>query len=388
MTTKKKAAAFFIILYALIIGLLIGYFGGTLYYSALTRQPISAAAFRPTAVWASLAAHPPYGLIVFLFTLAGFLTLLVIMMLGGKKGYRSQMLTLTPDITIPAPAGQMQHNSARFLRESEYKRVFSPAEIDLKEPLLRELLMLGEMDQALDGVYSVEPVKSLPLRKPPEGIPVAYEKAGKKKEALWNIRGDVHTLVIGATRSGKTRTIVLQSIVGDALAGKDMFLSDPKGELYQYTYPLLKRLGYHVCVLDFKDPELSEQYNFLQAIIDHLEEENTAKAIAAAWDVVDFFVKETTQDPIWGNGEKAIIASAIMVVCYENSTPGIRGNHPDWMAEQVQAEYEEHGRWFQNFSNVYYFVFQMLKPSPFDPKRMILQVQWRQRLRPRLAYHQ
>ena len=91
--------------------------------------------------------------------------------------------------------------------------------------------------------------------------------------------------------------------------------------------------------------------------------------------MVDFFVKETTQDPIWSNGEKAIIASAIMVVCYENSTPGIRGNHPDWMAEQVQAEYEEHGRWFQNFSNVYYFVFQMLKPSPFDPKRMILQVQ-------------
>lgn len=159
MTAKKKTAALLTVVYALIIGLLIGYFGGTLYYSALTRQPIGAAIFRPTAVWASLLAHPPHRLIFFLFSLAGFLTLLAIMLLGGKKGYRSQMLSLTPDITIPAPAGQMQHDSARFLRESEYKRVFSPAEVDLKEPLLQELLMLGEVDQALDGVYSTEPVR-------------------------------------------------------------------------------------------------------------------------------------------------------------------------------------------------------------------------------------
>lgn len=38
---------------------------------------------------------------------------------------------------------------------------------------------------------------------------------------------DTHTLVLGATRSGKTRHVVLQSICTMALAGESIIATDP-----------------------------------------------------------------------------------------------------------------------------------------------------------------
>ena len=52
----------------------------------------------------------------------------------------------------------------------------------------------------------------------------------------------MHSLTVGATRSGKTRCLVLQTIDNTALAGENMILSDPKGELYEYTSKNLKSL--------------------------------------------------------------------------------------------------------------------------------------------------
>ncbi|GAA0778429.1 hypothetical protein GCM10008908_35360 [Clostridium subterminale] len=71
---------------------------------------------------------------------------------------------------------------------------------------------------------------------PQGGVVLGYRKEGGK-EKIFFIGEDVHSLCIGATRSGKTRTVVLQSIGTIALAGESMILSDTKGELYQYTYP-------------------------------------------------------------------------------------------------------------------------------------------------------
>ena len=60
---------------------------------------------------------------------------------------------------------------------------------------------------------------------------------GTKKDRYYINGSDTHTLVIGATRSGKSRSIVLPTIGIEGLAGENMVVSDPKGELHQYTYP-------------------------------------------------------------------------------------------------------------------------------------------------------
>jgi type IV secretion system protein VirD4 len=84
------------------------------------------------------------------------------------------------------------------------------------------------------------------------------------KEQIYYVGDDVHTLCIGATRSGKSRTIVVQSICTLGLAGESLVISDPKGELYQFINDFLQKLGYEVRVLDFKNPEKSHRYNLLQ----------------------------------------------------------------------------------------------------------------------------
>ena len=62
----------------------------------------------------------------------------------------------------------------------------------------------------------------------------------QREEKVYYIADDFHSIVIGATRSGKSRCLVLPSIGMIGLSGESMVLSDPKGELYQYTAPFLR----------------------------------------------------------------------------------------------------------------------------------------------------
>lgn len=151
---------------------------------------------------------------------------------------------------------------------------------------------------------------------------------------------DMHTLCVGGTRSGKSRTVVLQSIGLQALAGENIVCSDPKGELCQYTYPFLERLGYRVLTLDFKSPMKSSRYNFLHTVIQYVEQDDIPKAIEATWDITAALVPEDSHgERIWSDGEASVIAAAIMAVVYDNK------EHPE----------------YQNLTNVYYFISEMCK---------------------------
>ena len=52
---------------------------------------------------------------------------------------------------------------------------------------------------------------------------------GTKKDRYYINGSDTHTLVIGATRSGKSRSIVLPTIGIEGLAGENMVVSIGKG---------------------------------------------------------------------------------------------------------------------------------------------------------------
>ncbi|HSH50797.1 MAG TPA: type IV secretory system conjugative DNA transfer family protein [Bacteroidales bacterium] len=172
------------------------------------------------------------------------------------------------------------------------------------------------------------------------GIVIGLEKS-KNEERLYTITDDVHTLCVGATRSGKSRTIVLQSICTLGLAGENMVLSDPKGELFQYTYPFLERLGYKVIAVDFRNPLKSNRYNFLQPIIDAVDKGDIPRAIEATWDITSSLVGESKGERIWTDGEASTIAAAIMAVVFDNKTG--------------------YNKQYQNMTNVYYFISQMCK---------------------------
>ena len=167
----------------------------------------------------------------------------------------------------------------------------------------------------------------------------------KDRSRLYCNTEDTHTLTIGATRSGKTRNIVLPSICIMALAGESMVLADPKAELDLYTYPFLERMGYEVVTIDFKDPLKSSQYNFLQPVIDAVNMGDNALAVTRARDIANMLVPdrpETHTDPIWINGERSILMESILAVVVDN---------------QGRPEY-------QNLANAYQFIVEMGRPGP------------------------
>ena len=81
------------------------------------------------------------------------------------------------------------------------------------------------------------------------GIIFGMEKSSKGKEKVWLNQDDLHTLILGATRSGKSRKIILPSIWELGKTGESMVVGDPKGELYISTRDYLEKQGYKVTKL-------------------------------------------------------------------------------------------------------------------------------------------
>lgn len=183
-----------------------------------------------------------------------------------------------------------------------------------------------------------KPQEVAPLNLKRGGIVIGMKKEGHR-ERIYYVSEDSHLLCVGATRSGKSRCLVIESICAIGLAGESVVVSDPKAELYHFTSEFLKKLGYEVLVLDFKNPAKSMRYNLLQPVIDAIKSGDTDRAEMMAWDLTNNLVGKPEGEKIWTNGECSIIAAAILCVVCDNV------NRPE----------------FQNMTNVYWFISEMCK---------------------------
>lgn len=147
------------------------------------------------------------------------------------------------------------------------------------------------------------------------GIVFGMERI-KEKEKIWYDNDDKHTLIIGATRSGKSRKLILPTIGILAQAGESMILGDPKAELYLSSAPYLQSMGYNVIVINIREPEKGNQWNMLDVVNRLYEEGNAPAAVEAAWDIAHSISHQkpsTTSEPIWENGEESVIAALCML---------------------------------------------------------------------------
>ena len=71
----------------------------------------------------------------------------------------------------------------------------------------------------------------------------------------------MHTLVIGATGSGKTAGIINPTMKMLMKARESIVITDPKGEIYEDNYKILKELGYQIIVLNFREPQKGSCWN-------------------------------------------------------------------------------------------------------------------------------
>ncbi len=141
------------------------------------------------------------------------------------------------------------------------------------------------------------------------------ERRGK----AWLETQNLHTLVIGATRSGKTRRLIFPTIWHLGQAGESMILTDPKGELYERSRDYLKKKGYNVVLLDFRNPRRGNFWNPMSPVVQAIKDGDYSRASERAWDIAHMIVHQKTHtgDPLWPNGEESVIAAMIMLTALE-----------------------------------------------------------------------
>ena len=112
--------------------------------------------------------------------------------------------------------------------------------------------------------------------------------------------------------------------------------------MYLYTSEKLKELGYNVIALDFINFLKSNYYNYLDLVINAVENDDIPLAENLINDIVNVLVEKNDKtEPIWVNGEMSVIKTAIMAVVIEN-----KGR-----------------REYQTLTNAYYFVAEMFKTA-------------------------
>ena len=138
-----------------------------------------------------------------------------------------------------------------------------------------------------------------------DGIPVRAF-VDKKGTFRINFLSGAHSLIIGATGSGKTTTFInpMIQLLGATAAGSSMIMTDPKGELFSLHSKFLKERGYKVLLLDLRDTYSSSRWNPLGGIYDMYQEYlNAGKEIIAHRDSMADYPDLNAVDGMARNGD-------------------------------------------------------------------------------------
>lgn len=103
------------------------------------------------------------------------------------------------------------------------------------------------------------------------GFPVSFSKNLK---SIYFDRETPHYVYLGSTGSGKSVTAVIPTctFIAKAKKKRSVFITDPKGEIYQTTSKMFQHQGYKILTIDFRNPEKSNKINILEPVIKEYEE--------------------------------------------------------------------------------------------------------------------
>mgnify|MGYP004657738031 CR=1 FL=1 len=309
---KYKKILIFLILVLITIPICM-YISGIIHFS-LTNQFTTIRELKFDIVFQSVVKDQEHFKMFILILSLTTLFLFLVTFVTRDNIYASQENRITDNIRTPIRTGQGQYGNADWLKKDDFKKIFSKNVLDVNK-------------------------KKKCLQFDSGGLVVGWNKLKNNNEEIYYINSNTHSVTIGATRSGKSRTIVIETIVNLGLAGESIICSDPKGELFHYTSNFMKDLGYEVYAIDYRNPQKSNSYNFLQPIIDCINEEDYRHTEEFAWDMANCLVgnEDTKTEKIWKDGQMSIIAGAIISVVYDNK------EHPE----------------YQNLTNVYSFISEM-----------------------------
>lgn len=129
------------------------------------------------------------------------------------------------------------------------------------------------------------------------GTPLIY-----KNNQVWVDNGESHTLVIGATGSGKTQTVILPTVKILSKKRESMIITDPKGEIYEKTSAMLRDKGYQILLLNFRDPQNGNAWNPMSLPYKMYKDGQQDKAIELLDDLalnILYDPSNKNADPFW-----------------------------------------------------------------------------------------
>lgn len=130
------------------------------------------------------------------------------------------------------------------------------------------------------------------------GLPLIYEG-----DSIYVTDGNSHSLIVGATGSGKTQTTILPLIKLSMLANESVVVNDPKGELYKSTANGFRKNGYNVIMLDFDNAIYGNYFNPLNLAYRLYKEKSKDKCINVIEEIGYYLFTDLNDksDPFWVN---------------------------------------------------------------------------------------
>ena len=155
------------------------------------------------------------------------------------------------------------------------------------------------------------------------GIPLMYDAETRR---LYIDSSDTHSLVYGSTGSLKTRAIVSPGIKVLGYAGESMIINDPKGELYNRHAGDLKRQGYNIVEINFRDPRVGNSWNPLFIPYQFYIEGNVDKSAEFINDIANNLMvsDRSTDDPFWDFSASDLLYGLIQLLfryCKDHNAP-------------------------------------------------------------------
>ena len=163
--------------------------------------------------------------------------------------------------------GDGQHGTARWATKPEVRKIYK--HIPFTPDKWREQAKKGEVPSVTKSIRRPGKKDSIIEEPLPQGIIVGCE--GKRKTTALIDTDDVHVLMIGAAGVGKTAFWLYPCIEYACASGMSFLSTDTKGDIMRNYGNIARDYGYHISVIDLRNPTRSNGNNLLHLVNKYMD---------------------------------------------------------------------------------------------------------------------